>query len=220
MTARLLAALLFLCASPLSAQAPASAPVVVPAQVHTNDIGFSYNLPSDWEVVDIQSSVPAIKDKVEKEATSEGEKIGASCSQVALTARHGTPSSVVVVIVVPYSCLGQEFTAKDLPDFGAGVSEGLKSTFVISNSVYGDYSLGSHRLWIERASGKLRDNPDAAYTVETVCSLLKKGAVCWMVMALDSSSLHTIEQGALSLEGEAAPGLVPVNAFDKRPPVK
>jgi hypothetical protein len=218
----LLSTLLFLCAAPLLAQAPApaSAPAAVAAKAHANDIGFSYNLPSDWEVVDIQSEVPAIKDKVEKEATSEGEKIGASCTQIALTGRHGDPASVVVVISLTFTCVGQEFTAKDLPAFGTGVSEGLKSTFEISDSIQGDYSLGSHRLWIERATGKVKTAPGSSYTVETVCSLLKKGAVCWLVMAADNSSLQTIEHGAVSLEGEAAPGLVPVNAFDKKPPEK
>ena len=213
MRSLLLSALLILCGSPMLAQAPA----VVPVQVHTNDIGFSYSLPANWEVVDMRPSYPAIRDKVVKEATDPNEKLGASCSQVAITARHGNPPSVVVVMVVPYSCIGMEITAKNLPEFGGGVSTGIKKTFDISpDAVRGLYRLGTHSIWIERAKGTLKSNSGTMYTVETVCSNLKKGAVCWMVMAADNATLSVIEHGAVILEGEAA-ALVPANAFDVKP---
>ena len=108
-------------------------------------------------------------------------------------------------------------TDKDLPRFARGASEGLKNTFNISAPVYGAYSLGSHSLWIERAKGTLIDRPEVQYTVETVCSILKKAAVCWMAMAADNAELQTIERGAVVLEGEAPVALVPETAFDKKP---
>jgi hypothetical protein len=214
MNARLIPVLLVLCCAPLLAQAPASAPTT---RTHTSDIGFTYSLPADWEVVDAQPSLPVVRQQVEKNATSEDEKKGIACVQVALTARHGAPSSVVVVVALPFACFGQEMSEKDLPGFAEGASEGLKSTFTISDPLYGAYSIGTHSVWIERATGTVIAHPEVKYTVETVCSVLKKGAVCWMAMIADDTTLKTFEHGAVTLDGEVPAELVPATAFAKKP---
>ena len=206
--------LLVLCGAPLLAQAPVSSPVPI---THSSDIGFTYSLSSDWNVVDTRLALPAVKQKAENEATSADEKKGAACAQVALTARHGDPASVVVVVVLPFDCFGQTMTAKDLPDFGSGASEGLRKSFTLADSLRGDYSLGTHSMWVERARGVLKDHPEVTYTVETVCSVLRKGAVCWMAMAQDDAALETFEHGAVSLDGEAPAALVPASTFVKKP---
>ncbi len=211
MNARLVFPFLVLCSGSLLAQAPAT-----PAS-HANDLGFSYNVPSDWETVDAQPTLPAVQQQVAKTATSEDEKKGIACAQLALTARHGDPASVVVVIALPFDCFGQVMTDKDLPGFAEGASEGLKQSFDLTDPVYGTYSLGSHSLWIERASGTPKGHPEAKYTIEITCSLLKKGAVCWMAMAAEDAALQTFEHGAVSLDGESSPALVPANAFEKKP---
>jgi hypothetical protein len=210
MSSRSFPAVLLLLSTPLLAQAPA-------AQTHSSDIGFTYSIPSDWEVVDTSATLPAVKQKVESDATSEDEKKGAVCIQVALTARHGTPASVVVVVALPFACFGQEMTEKDLPGFASGASEGLKKTFDIANPVHGAYTMGSHNVWIERAKGNLKGHPEIQYTVETVCSILKKGAVCWMDMSADDAALQIFEHGSVALDGEAPAALVPATAFDKQP---
>jgi hypothetical protein len=211
MNARLVVPFLILCSGSLLAQAPAT-----PA-AHSNDLGFSYNVPSDWETVDAQSALPAAQQQAAKSASSEDEKKGIACAQLALTARHGDPASVVVVIALPFDCFGQVMADKDLPSFAEGASEGLKQSFDLSDPVYGTYSLGSHSLWIERAKGSPKGHPEVKYTIEITCSLLKKGAVCWMAMAADDASLQTFEHGAVSLDGDSAPALVPATAFDKKP---
>jgi hypothetical protein len=192
------------------AQAPAT-------QTHTSEVGFSYSLPADWEVVDTKPTLPQVQQEVAKTAKSEDEKKDIVCVQVALTARHGEPASVVVVVALPYDCSGQTMTEKDLPGFGSGAAEGIKNTFNISNPVHGSYSLGTHGFWIERATGVLKDHPEQKYTVETVCSVLKKAAVCWMAMAADDKALRIFEQGAVGLDGEAPAALVPASAFQKKP---
>lgn len=201
---------LLFCTPALTAQAPAT-------QTHASEVGFSYSLPADWEVVDTKPTLPQVQQEVAKTAKSEGEKKGIACVQVALTARHGDPASVVVVVALPYDCYGQTMTEKDLPGFGSGASEGLKNTFDITSPMRGTYSLGTHSLWIERATGTLKDDPKVKYTVETVCSVLKKGAVCWMVMAADDTALRIFEQGEVGLDGEALAALVPSSAFQKKP---
>ncbi|MGA2809602.1 MAG: hypothetical protein ABSE87_15850 [Terracidiphilus sp.] len=197
-----------------SAQAPAAAPAT---QTHTSDIGFTYGVPADWEVVDTQPSLPVVKEQQSQAATTEDEKKGIACVQIALTARHGNPASVVVVVDLPFDCFGQTMSEKDLPGFASGASEGLKKTFEISDPVYGAYSLGTHSVWVERATGSLIGHPEVKYTIETVCSVLKKGAVCWMAMAADNAELQTFEKGAVTLDGEAPAALVPANAFEKKP---
>ena len=206
-------AMLVVAAAPLLGQTPAS-----PAtQTHAGDIGFTYTLPTSWEVVDAKPTLPTVRDEVAKNATSEDEKKGIACVQVALTARNGNPSSVVVVVALPFDCFGQTMTEKDLPGFASGASEGLKNTFDLSGPMYGSYAVGKHSMWVERASGTMKDHPEMKYTVETVCSVLKKGAVCWMAMAADEAGLTAFEKGSVTLDGEAASALVPATAFDKKP---
>lgn len=219
MKARLFPAFLVLSCAPLLAQAPASTPAPA-AQAHPSTIGYTYTLPTDWEVVDTKPTLPAVQQEVAKTATTEEEKKGISCVQIGLTARHGDPSSVIVVVGLPFDCFGQEMTEKDLPGFAAGASEGLKNTFDLTDPIYGAYSIGAHSVWIERAKGTPKANPQAQYTVEIVCSVLKKGAVCWMAMAADDAGLKTFEHGLVTLDSEAPAALVPATAFEKKPSQK
>lgn len=212
-----------LCAVSLLSQAPASSPAAAPAvaaptqQAHRSGLGFSYSVPSDWDVVDTQPSLPVLQQQVEKSATSEAERRGVGCVQIPLTARHGAPVSVVVVVALPFECFGQTMTEKDLPAFAQGASEGITNSFDISDPVYGAYSLGTHSVWIERSRGSVKDHPELQYTVETVCSVLKKAAACWMALAADQDTLAIFEHGAVTLDDDKLPALVPATAFEKTP---
>jgi len=215
MTARLLAALLLSGSTALFAQSPTPTPAT--PQVHSSALGFNYSIPSDWEVVDSSATLPTVQQQVTQNATSEDEKKGIACAQVALTARHGSPPSVVVVVALPFDCFGQQMTPGDLPGFASGASEGLKKSFDITDPNHVTYSLGTHSMWIERAKGSPLGHPDMPYTVETVCTILKKGAVCWMALAANDAGLQTFEHGAVTIDGEAAPALVPAGTFSKKP---
>jgi hypothetical protein len=214
MKVRVLTAFLALSAASLLAQAPAATPTPL---VHTNDLGFSYSLPSDWEILDMAPVTPAVQQQETKTATSESEKKGIACSQFALTARHGTPASVIVVVALPFACFGQKMTAKDLPSIAEGASEGIKKKFDISGPVYSAYTLGTHNLWIERGHGTMKDNPEVKRSVETVCGVVKKGLVCWISMATDDDALQIFEHGAVTMDGEASAALVPSDVFAKKP---
>jgi hypothetical protein len=219
------AALLVLSSAPLVAQTPAAAvpaapaaPAAAPAtQTHSSAIGFSYSIPADWQVVDTKPSLPAVQQQAVKDATTDEEKKGIACVEIPLTARHGTPASVIVAVALPFDCFGQTMTDKDLPGFAASASEGLKKSFELSEPVHGAYSLGTHSVWIERTSGSPIGHPEVKYTVETVCSVLKKGTVCWMAMTADADALETFEHGAVALDGEPPAALVPAEAFQKKP---
>lgn len=196
------------------AQAQSQAPAL---QAHPSDLGFTYSLPSEWEVVATPSSLADMKQQQTQSATSEDEKKGVACVQLALTARHGDPVSVVVVMELPFDCFGQTMGDKDLPGFAQGASEGIKQSFDVTDPVYGSYTVGSHSMWAERAKGTPKGHPELPYTMEIACSLLKKGAVCWMAMAADDSALKTFESGPVALEGETPAALVPPTAFEKKP---
>jgi len=200
-----------------SAQTPPSAQENAAPNSHPTDLGFTYIVPSDWEVVAPPATLPQAKEQADQNAASDAEKKGLACVQIALTARHGDPVSVMVEVALPFACFGQEMSEKDLPGFASGASEGLKQSFDIGEPVYGTYALGTHSMWIERAKGIPKGHPELPYTVEITCSLLKKAAVCWMAMAADDAALRTFEQGAVSLDGEQAHALVPSTAFDKKP---
>src|SRR5215475_6330711 len=96
----------------LTAQTPAN-----PSEAHPSDLGFTYSLPRDWEVVNASEILPAAKEQAQQNASSDEEKKGVACVQIALTARHGDPASVFVVVELPFACFGQSISAKDLPGF-------------------------------------------------------------------------------------------------------
>ena len=211
MTAQSLITGLILCCTPLLAQTPA------PPSVHSNNLGFSYSVPSDWETTDAQQSLAGVQQEATKSASTEEEKKGIACVQLALTARHGNPPSVMVIVALPFECFGQAMSEKDLPGFAQGASEGLKSTFDIDDPEFGAYSLGSHNMWIERTKGSPKGHPEMKYSVEVACGLLKKSAVCWMAMAADDNALRLFENGAVALDGDSFAALIPPTAFDKKP---
>lgn len=223
MKARIITVLLVFCVTCLAAQTPdgsPASPAPVPvrvAQTHSSDIGFSYSLPLDWEVVDTKPMLPVMREQVTKNATSDGEKKGIACAQIDLLAKYGDPPSVIEALTIPFDCLGQHFTDKDLSSLASGMAEGLKKTFNITDPVYGAYTLGAHSVWIERASGSFISHPEFKRTLETACTILKKGVVCWMAIAADVGALQTFEYGAVTLEGEESPALVPATALQKKP---
>jgi hypothetical protein len=223
MKARIFTALLVLSVTGVAAQAPDASPAdhtPVPdrvAQTHSSDIGFSYSLPLDWKIVDTKPMLPVVREQVTRDATSDAERKGAECAQIALLAKYGDPASVIEALVIPYDCIGHHFTDKDLATLASGMSEGLKKTFNITDPVYGAYTLGAHSVWIERATGSFISHPEYKRTLEIACTILKKGVVCWMAIAADAGALQTFEYGAVTLEGEEWPALVPADALQKKP---
>ena len=209
-------AFLFPCTLSLArGQSSVASPAPAPSDAHASELGFSYSMPRDWEVIDSKASLPVAKQQASEKANSEEEKKGLACVEIELTARHGQPASVVVEVALPFDCYGQQMSEKDLPGFASGAAEGLKQSFDVAEPAYGTYTLGSHNLWIERAKGTPKGHPELPYTVEIACSLLKKAAVCWMAMAADDAALHVFEGGAVVLDGEAEKALVPETAFTK-----
>ena len=209
MKVRYFPVILILLAASLLAQAPTPL-------VHSSNLGFTYAIPSDWQVVDASATLPTVQQQVTQNAGSDDEKKGIACVQVALTARHGDPASVIVVMALPYACFQQEMTDKDLPGFASGASEGLKQILDITDAVTASYALGSHNVWIERAKGTAKANQEVHFSVETACTLLKKAAVCWMTTAADDGAMQTFEHGVVTLDQEAPTALVPATAFDKK----
>jgi hypothetical protein len=202
----------------VSATAPAQAPPATAAPAA--EMGYSYVLPADWIAVTIKPHSPtetAPQPSLPPQDMIKDTMKGTACIRVPLTAQHGAPASVIVVVELPFACYGQAMTEQDLAGFGSGAADGLKQIYELLDPVYGDYSLGSHHVWIERAKGSPRGHPETQYTMEIACSLLRKGAACWMTMAADEASLHAFENGPVTLEGEAPTPLVPATAFDKAP---
>lgn len=106
---------------------------------------------------------------------------------------------------------------QELPGFGLGASEGLTKTFNISDTTFGAYAVGSHNFWIERAKGTLKASPDTPRTIEIACTILKKAAACWLVIAADDDGLRAFESGTVTLEGEPPTALIPADAFARKP---
>lgn len=213
MKAFLGASLILISAAVSAAQTPAAA-----TQTQASDLGFRYALPSDWEIVNSNPTLGDVKKQAQQNASTDDEKKGVACVQLALTARHGDPASVIVIVALPFACFGQSMTPNDLPGFAQGAAEGIKQTFDLTDPSNHDYKLGTHPMWLERAKGVPKGHPEAPpYTVEIACTLLKKGAVCWMAMAADQAALKVFEGGSVSLESDAPTALVPSSAFQTPP---
>jgi hypothetical protein len=195
--------------APAQTATPAAVALTQPAQVDDSDVGFSYGLPADWEFV----APPSAPKSTVPFPDAMGAKKGDACVEVVLTAKQGTPASVVVVTALPFACYGQDFKAGDLENFGVGAAEGLKQTFDVTDPVEGNYTLGGHAFWIERAKGTPKGHPGNPFTFEIACTVLEKGAVCWMTMAADWHSLHAFERAQVTLDGEISPELVPAHSF-------
>jgi hypothetical protein len=201
----------FLITAPLLAQAPA-----VPAP-STQELGFTYHIPSGWEATDAQSTLPEVKRQQTEKAKTDEEKREIACVQIPISAKRDAPPSFLAAMALPFDCFGQIMTEKDLPGFAEGSSEGPKAIFDFGDPVYGSYSMGKHNIWIERAKGNPKGHPEMAYTLEIACSLLKKAAVCWMTVAGDDQALKEFEGTAVTLDGDFFPQLVPATAFEKKP---
>ena len=196
----------------LAAFAAAQAPTR--AETFTNPLGFTYTIPTDWQLMDYSALA---KERARENAATADAKKGLACTEMGLLARHGSPSSVIAEVALPFDCFGQTMTDNDLPGFASGASEGLRGNIDLGEPVLGTYTLGSHMFWIERANGTLKQNPSIPYTIEIACTVAKKAAVCWMTMAADQSALNTFEHGAVSVDGDPPAPLVPPTAFDKKP---
>ena len=205
------APIFLLLAATVLAQAP---PPAAPAP---EDFGFTYRLPQTWDAIDAQSTLPEVKQQQAATAKSDEEKKEIACVQIPISARQASPPSFLAVMALPFDCFGQVMTAKDLPGFAEGSSEGPRKFFDFADPIYGTYALGSHDLWIERAKGNPKGHPEMPYTLEIACSLLKKAAVCWMTVAGDAQALKEFEGTAVVLDGDSYSGLVPATAFDKKP---
>jgi hypothetical protein len=213
MNARPLISLFFMmtvCAMGQQQNAPAPAPT-------PNEFGFNYHLPSGWEAIDAQSTLPEVKARQTANAKTDEEKKEIACIQIPLSARKGSPVSFLAAMALPFDCFGQIMTEKDLPGFAEGASEGPRAVFDFGEPMFGSYKLGSHSMWIERAKGNPKGHPEMEYTLEIACSLLKRAAVCWMTVAGDQDSLRQFEGNAATLDGDFFSELVPATAFEKKP---
>src|SRR3569623_2935846 len=202
--------ILTICASAQQQQVPTPAPT-------SDDFGFQYHLPSGWDAIDAQSTLPEGKARQSANAKTDEEKKEIACIQVPVSARRGAPPSFLAAMALPFDCFGQIMTEKDLPGFAEGASEGPRAFFDFGEPAFGSYKLGNHSMWIERAKGNPKGHPEMPYTLEIACSLLKRAAVCWMTVAGDDASLKQFEGNAVTLDGDISAELVPATAFDKKP---
>jgi hypothetical protein len=201
---------------PMAAQT-AQPSVHSPAQVENKDLGFSYSLPGEWEAVGATPALPAQQQKEEQKAPNAEERHGIACIDIPLTAQRGNPASVIVIVALPFKCFGQTIGFNDLPGFAEGAAEGLKRTLDIIEPITASYKLAGHRMWIQRSKATPKGKTAPEYTVEIDCTVLEKGAVCWLVQAADAAGLDAFEHAQVTLNGVNAGALVPKDVFVKNP---
>jgi hypothetical protein len=212
----ILVALLVLVPQPSTAQTTQPS-LHAPAKVENKDIGFSYSLPGEWEAVAASPTLPAQQQKEEQKAPNAEARQGIACIDIPLTAQRGKPPSVIVIVTLPFQCFGQTMGYDDLPGFGEGAAEGLKRTLDIIDPITASYKLAGHKMWIQRSKATPKGKTAPEYTVEIACTVLEKGAVCWLAQAADSAGLDAFERATVTLNGVNAGALVPKDVFVKNP---
>lgn len=200
-------------AAPLLAQTPPAQSPAAPPAAGPPEPEFTYHLPEDWQIVRPKTPAPEQQQKQEQKTPDIEVKKGIACLEVPMTARHGDPPSVVVIVALPIDCYGQTMNDDSLPLLGAGAAEGLKQSFTITDPVTASYSLAGHPMWIERARGVPQGKTAPVYTLEIACTILKKEAVCWLAQATEEAALRIFESAPVTLDGDAAPALVPDGLF-------
>jgi hypothetical protein len=209
------------CCCALSWPQPATAQSATPApapMVFTSDMGFTYEYPSDWTLVDTNGLTAGLQPDA---GGKDGDELGKKaflCTQIGFAIHNDRGSSAILAMTVPFDCLGLKFDDHALRSFGRGVLAGMSGAANFSSRISAVYQLGTHNLWIGRERGTLKANPQIAVTLETSCTLLKKGAVCWTLLTTNSDIAAIFEGGRVSLEGEAPTALVPPTAFDHLEP--
>jgi hypothetical protein len=199
---------------------PSKPAVASPAlQKHTNELGFSYSLPADWQMVDMSGALHDQQQKAQTSEASDEEKHGVGCIQIAITAHHGDRASMITAVDLPTACMGTEMSQDDLAGFGRGAAEGIRQNFDLGEAVESSYMLGRHHVWIARAPATPIGSAGPVFTVETVCTLVQKGAVCWMILAADEAALTTFERGPVVLDSDPPSPLVPKSIFTRKPSV-
>lgn len=178
-----------------------------------SELGFSYSYPSGWEVVDMKPAMPVIRQKIEEKSDSDQEKKGAECAQIDLMLRNQSPLSLIEVLTMQNACFPVKPSVDSLAAFGLGMAKGLQKTLDITNPVYSSYKLGTHSIWIEKASATIKDSSATHYILEVSCTLLHKGFVCIVAFAHDDQALEVFESGRIVLDDEAPVALVPADAF-------
>lgn len=180
----------------------------------SQELGFSFTVPADWEVMDPSALA---KEQARQSAKTEEDKKGLACVEVGLMARHGNPPSVMTEAALPFDCYGQQMSADELPGFAAVASAGLAQNFDLGEPVTSLYKAGTHQFFAERVHATVKGQPEMRYTVEVACSVTKKAAVCWMTMANDETALAAFEHAPVALDGDKPSALVPPDAFAKKP---
>ena len=175
-----------------------------------------HKLPVSSSATMTPASLPAMLQKAARDYGNETAKM-AACLQLPLTAHHGNPSSAIAVMGLSFDCVGHPYTAADIPSVASNVTDGLKKNVEVATPVSNTYTLGTHSMWIQRASGSLPGHPEIKRTMETVCSVLKKSVVCWMTIAADDDTLQTFEQSTVTLDDDAATALVPDGSLQQKP---
>lgn len=212
MNARFLTSTLLLVTMCAAGQQQAPAPAPTP-----EDFGFGYHVPSGWDAIDAQATLPEVKAQQTAHAKTDEERKEIACIQVPVSARKGAPPSLMASMALPFDCFGQIMTEKDLPGFAEGASEGPRAFFDFGEPTFGSYKLGNHSMWIESAKGNPKGHPEMPYTLEITCSLLKRAAVCWMTVAGDDAALKQFEGNAVTLDGDFYAEMIPATAFEKKP---
>ena len=186
-------------------------------QKHSDAIGFSYSLPADWQMVDLSVSLHEEQQKTETSEASEEEKRGVGCIQIAMNAHHGDPASMITVADLPTGCMGTPMTPDDLAGFGRSAVESVRQNFELGEAVESTYLLGRHHVWEARSTATPIGAAGPVFTVETVCTLVQKGAVCWMILAAREADLTAFERGPVVLDTDPPSALVPKSVLGGKP---
>jgi hypothetical protein len=197
-------------------------PALTPkAGVFQSALGFSYSYSNDWislnntKLFEALNRMNELLPKKEKENSRKGLATRATeCRQMVMMLALPKPrSGAVVITAIPSDCVGRTLAEKDLPVLQSLASQNATSALDVTSVRAGNYMLGSHNVWIKRFLGTPKGQPRKPTTAELVCALPAKAFVCWSAVVGNEEELKAFEYGAVTLDGDSAPALVPPAAI-------
>jgi hypothetical protein len=182
-----------------------------------SDLGFSYRYLNDWDDLTHTKFFEALQrmEALAKNGKGNSKRDLATraseCRRMVLMLARPRPvGGSIVVTAIPFACFGGRPSEKDLPVLQSLAPHYTTAVMDVTSVRAGNYMLGSHKVWIERVWGTPKGQPKKPTIAEVVCGLLKKAFVCWAAgVGSNEAELKGFEQGAVTLDEDSAPALVP-----------
>jgi len=177
---------------------------------HHFDIGagFTYEVPSDFHILDTEKWLASIKDDPTNPQSSD------NCSAYWLVATPEGNARMVTVRTYPLKCLNFTITTNNLPYLLSQAAINLQKKYITHNVEYGSFTAGSHTFGALRCTASLKGHSwEGDRSLAMVLSPIPNGLVEFFLMGRSPAELNAAMATTLKLDDGSETPLIPHSAF-------